>query len=436
MTPVLTYQNPKKSRHSYQRGQVDGFSTFLIRSCTAQNDLEPADGSESLVAARAHRSVSPIYDPPTTRETERLMTHTHYSSPSRPSRPWWLSAVTPLLLLALLAAACTSPSASPDTTTPDIAVDDTTTTTTALTDTTTTEMPQEDEPHRLASIEADYEGALLGISTGLSRAERAPRFRQLEQDAGRQFDIGHVFHAWDKAIPTEDDLMHLEDGRILMISWNGTDTIEIANGDHDDWIRTQATAVRDLEEPVLLRWLWEMDGNRRRAWVHSGPDYVAAWLQVRSIFDEVGANNAQFVWCPNEFLFWDGGDPEPWYPGDDNVDWLCADGYNWPASTEDPEWITIDKIFEDFVAWAAPKNLPIIIGETGSNEAEAGAKADWLRSVPELLETELPEVDAVVYFDKDFRSFGHPDWRLDTTDDSYQAWIEMSNDPWFNATAE
>ena len=361
------------------------------------------------------------------------MTQTHYSSQRR--RRWW-PRVTLLVVFGLVAAACSSTTtASPATTTNLDTNSVETTSTTAAPQTTEATEPATNE-HPLDAIDAEYEGALLGVSTGLSRAERAPRFRQLEADAGRQLDIGHVFHAWDKAIPTEDDLMHLEDGRILMSSWNGTDTIEIANGDHDDWIRTQAAAVRDLGEPVLLRWLWEMDGNRRRAWVHSGPDYVAAWLQVRSIFDEVGADNAQFVWCPNEFLFWDGGDPEPWYPGDDNVDWLCADGYNWPASTTDPEWITIDEIFGDFVAWAAPKNLPIIIGETGSNEGEAGAKAEWLRSVPQLLRDELPEIDAVVYFDKDFRDFGHPDWRLDTSSESYAAWIEMSNDPWFTAITQ
>ncbi|MFT7474057.1 MAG: hypothetical protein ACI81L_000973 [Verrucomicrobiales bacterium] len=288
---------------------------------------------------------------------------------------------------------------------------------------------------RLPDITADLEGALLGVSTGLSRAERANRFRALERDAGRSFDIGHVFHAWDQAIPTVDDLMHLEDGRILMISWNGADTIEITNGLHDDWIRQQATSVRDLQEPLLLRWLWEMDGQRRRDWVHSGPDYVAAWLRIRSIFDEVGAANADFVWCPNEFLFWEGSDPEPWYPGDENVDWLCADGYNWQTSTAHPEWLAFDDIFGDFVDWAAPRNLPIIIGETGSNEGEAGAKADWLRSLPQILEAELPEIDAIVYFDKNFTAFGHPDWRLDTTVASYEAWIDVSNDPWLNPLA-
>ena len=293
-------------------------------------------------------------------------------------------------------------------------------------------------PSPLSQVSADLDGALLGISTGLTRAERAPRFESLEQAAGRQFDIGHVFHAWDDAIPTEDDLMHLEDGRILMISWNGTDTIEIQNGVHDDWIRTQATSVAALEEPVMLRWLWEMDANRRREWVHSGEDFVGAWNHIRTIFTEVGADNAQFVWCPNEFLFWDGGDPTPWYPGDDNVDWLCADGYNWQDSVDHPEWIAFDDIFGDFIDWAEPRGLPIVIGETGSNEAldDPEGKADWLRSLPEILESELPAIDAVVYFDKDFTFQDHPDWRLDTTGASFAAWNDVANGPYFNPLAE
>ena len=188
----------------------------------------------------------------------------------------------------------------------------------------------------------------------------------------------------------------------------------------------------------MLRWLWEMDANRRREWVHSGEDFVGAWNHIRTIFTEVGADNAQFVWCPNEFLFWDGGDPTPWYPGDDNVDWLCADGYNWQDSVDHPEWIAFDDIFGDFIDWAEPRGLPIVIGETGSNEAldDPEGKADWLRSLPEILESELPAIDAVVYFDKDFTFQDHPDWRLDTTGASFAAWNDVANDPYFNPLAE
>ena len=290
----------------------------------------------------------------------------------------------------------------------------------------------------LNQIGPNLEGALLGISTGLSTAEREPRFNFLEQQAGREFDIGHVFHAWDKPIPTVDDLIHLQEGRSLMLSWNGTDTIEIQNGLHDDWIRTQATAVRELEQPVMLRWLWEMDANRRRDWVHSGEDFVGAWNHIRGIFDEVGADNAQFVWCPNAFLFWDtnegGGNPDEWYPGDENVDWLCADGYNWGDRTTDRDWMTFTDIFEEFVAWAEPRNLPIVIAETGSNEAldDPNARADWLRNIPDSLRNDLPAIDAVIYFDKDFTFLGHPDWRLDTTPQAFAAWNEISRDEYLN----
>jgi len=336
-----------------------------------------------------------------------------------------------LVSLGLCAAACTTATAN-NVTPPEGS--STAMTTSALVPTTdqVEQLPEQDFKNDLLLVDADFEGALLGLSTGLSRAERAPRFGGIENDAGRRYDIGHVFHAWDKPIPTVDDLMHLDEDRILMISWNGTDTREIAAGVHDEWIRSQATAVRDLEQPLLLRWLWEMDGNRRRAWVHSGPDYVKAWLHVRNLFDEVGADNAQFVWCPNEFLFAEGSDPDVWYPGDENVDWLCADGYNWGTSIDSPEWVGMDTIFADFIEWASPHDLPIMIGETGAAEAEPGAKASWLREVPEILRSDLLDVDAIVYFDKDFTGAGHQDWRVDTSNETYEAWLEVSADPWLN----
>ena len=75
-----------------------------------------------------------------------------------------------------------------------------------------------------------------------------------------------------------------------------------------------------------------------------------------------------------------------------------------------------------------------MIGETGSNEAlnDPAAKADWLRSLPSILEQDLPAVDAVVYFDKDFRFQSHPNWMLDTSEESFAAWNEIANDPYLN----
>ena len=137
-------------------------------------------------------------------------------------------------------------------------------------------------------------------------------------------------------------------------------------------------------------------------------------------------------------MFWDtnegGGNPDEWYPGDENVDWLCADGYNWGDRTTDRDWMTFTDIFEEFVAWAEPRNLPIVIAETGSNEAldDPNARADWLRNIPDSLRNDLPAIDAVIYFDKDFTFLGHPDWRLDTTPQAFAAWNEISRDEYLN----
>lgn len=386
----------------------------------AEEQIQSEAPTLSLDEAIAAITVEPWVIPETTTSTTTTTTAAPTTTTAAPTTT-------------TIAPASTTTTSTPVTTTA-------TPTTVAPTTTTTTVTPAPPAARGsfpaspLAQVGVNNPGVLLGISTGLSTREREPRFNFLEQSADREFDIGHVFHSWGQAIPRVDDLIHLNEGRILMISWNGTDTIQIQNGVHDDWIRQQATAVRDLEQPVMLRWLWEMDGNRRIGTVHSGPDFVAAWNHVRGIFNEVGADNAEFVWCPNTFLFWNGGDPSPWYPGDDNVDWLCADGYNWGSSTTSADWMSFTEIFEDFHAWAAPRGLPIVIAETGSNEADndPNARAEWLRDVPNSLRNDLPAIDAVIYFDKDFRFQGHPDWRLDTTPQAFEAWNDIAVDPYLN----
>ena len=278
-------------------------------------------------------------------------------------------------------------------------------------------------------------GALLGLSTGLSRSERAPRFRSIEEASGRTYDIGHVFHAWDMAIPTSDDLMHISDNRLLMISWNGTDTIEIAAGDHDDWIRTQARATRDLGVRVLFRWLWEMDGRRRTEVVHSGPDYVAAWNHVRTSSPKRERRTPSSSGARTSSSSGTTATPSPGIRATRTSTGSVPTATTGGPHEDGDNWTDLVDIFGDFYAWAEPKGKPIVIGETGSGEAEPGAKAAWFRQIPETLRTELPEIDAVVYFDKDFRDFGFIDWRVDTSEDAYAAWLEISGDPWLNAGA-
>ena len=251
---------------------------------------------------------------------------------------------------------------------------------------------------------------------------------------GRPFDIGHYFHKWDTSLPTWREEWHVEVGRVPLISWanfrndgTGVYSSEIVAGEEDDLIRAQAQRLEEFGSPVMVRWFWEMDGTKKAEWAQDPETWIAAWRHIVSIFRDEGADNVEFVWCPNAWAFDTGEGPE-WYPGDEWVDWLCADGYNWAPGQDGAEWVALGPIFENWYEWGDDKGIPMMIGEFGVQERDPGEKAAWIRDIPDQLRSTLPEVKAVVYFDSDTDY----DWWIDTTSESLDAFADMSQDPWFN----
>ena len=279
-------------------------------------------------------------------------------------------------------------------------------------------------------------GALFGVHTeeddDSAKAEIAA-VQKLETHLGRTLDIEHSFYPWDKEFPTELERWDIEGGRIPMISWNGRGvyTDEIAAGSHDPLIQDRALKIKDLKGQVMIRWFWEMDGNNKAEWAKSPEDYQAAWRHIVDVFRNEGVENVDWVWCPNASAFRD-GQAQAFYPGDDYVDWICADGYNWAPGREGDEWRAFRDIFDGFYAWAAQKNKPIMVGEYGVQERGAGEKAAWVADATKSLKTDFPLIRAVVYFsaNKDY------DWRMNTSPESYAAFKVMANDPWLSVGRE
>ena len=73
--------------------------------------------------------------------------------------------------------------------------------------------------------------------------------------------------------------------------------------------------------------------------------------RIRRIFNEEDAQNAIWVWCVDAADFGN-GTADAWYPGDDAVDWICADGYN-PRNPGRPESLagSFEEIFTPFHDW-------------------------------------------------------------------------------------
>ena len=290
----------------------------------------------------------------------------------------------------------------------------------------------ENSPSTTAPPAASAGSVLLGVSVSPEErgfdAEKAA-VSSLEQTLGRTLDIDHNFYTWDQPFPSEIEPWDLASGRIPLISWNGKNvqTSDIAAGTYDRMIKQRAKAVKALGKPVLIRWFWEMDGNKKASFAGTPDQYIAAWRHIVTTFRNEGANNVSWVWCPNATAFND-GTAQAFYPGPDFVDWMCADGYNWAPGRLGDDWRSFKDIFGGFYSWASQQNKPIMVGEFGAQERNPGDKAQWITDARNAIKNDFPLLKAAVYFsaNKDY------DWRLTTSDSAMEAFREMALDPWFN----
>ena len=259
-----------------------------------------------------------------------------------------------------------------------------------------------------------------GEGSGMERERAATQ--ELESQLGRTLDIGHHFYAWDAEFPTMREQYDLREHRIPLISWNGTYTPTIASGAQDGIIAARADAVRRLGQQVFLRWFWEMDGNKKADWAVSPQSYVAAWRHIVDVFRAHGATNAVWVWCPNASGFADRG-AASYYPGDDYVDWICADGYNFAPNKPGSRWRTFTEIFSDFYAWGRNHNKPMMLAEWGALERGPDEKARWLHDARAVLRSRFPNIAAVVYFNADSTDDDGVfyDWRVDSSPSALEA---------------
>ena len=258
-------------------------------------------------------------------------------------------------------------------------------------------------------------------------------------DTRSDLPIANFFYPWS-ADPLAGDLeaQVLAAGGIPMVSWNDRDNARVVSGAEDGRVRRIARGFAALDGPVLLRWGWEMDAESSDGGSGStgGAElYVQTWTHLRDIFREEGADNVEWVWCPNAYAFTPQADRDPtaFYPGDDQVDWLCADGYNWYPSRG--SWRSFSEIFSDFYAWAEQRDTPILIGEFGVLEdpSRPDRKADWILAMARTVVCEMPEIRGLVYFNElrtDDEGITR-DWRLTTSSTSLRAWQTVADERHF-----
>jgi hypothetical protein len=237
----------------------------------------------------------------------------------------------------------------------------------------------------------------------------------------------------------------LERGAMPVVTWEPADWTMGANqpnytlqtiirGDHDEYVRQWAREAAAWRKPFYLRFAHEMNGNwypwSPLANGNGGPnEYVAAWRHVHAIFREEGATNVRWVWNPDR-SFPDRPSYASLYPGDEYVDWVAIDAYNWGTLQQWSQWRTFPQLFKvSYTEMEALTDKPMMVGETASAES-GGNKGAWIRQTFLTdIPTRYPQVRAVIWYHRDNRISSQADWRVDSSEDSLKAFQEVAASP-------
>lgn len=185
----------------------------------------------------------------------------------------------------------------------------------------------------------------------------------------------------------------------------------------DDYIYRWADEIGEWGKRTFIRFAHEFNGD----WYPWTPAcgtppsaYVDAWRHVRDIFTERHVANVEWIWAPTVPS---AGNLADWYPGDEYVDVLGVDGYNWGTSLPSTSWVDPEQLFgaalDELRAIAAGK--PILIAEVGCAES-GGCKSEWIENFMEFL-WQQRDVIGFVWFDHDKET----DWRIESTPQSAAA---------------
>lgn len=194
-------------------------------------------------------------------------------------------------------------------------------------------------------------------------------------------------------------------GIVPMVNWmpwignsTGTDyDLQIANGAYDDYIRSWAAAMKTFlagpdgnygnadDRRAYLRFAHEMNGD----WYPYSPAYgiapatsfVAMWRHVHDLFVASGIDDpTRLSWVFSANNVEGRVRTEDLFPGDDYVDWVGVDGYNW-GTLGGHQFQTPSEVFDPMVKrLRAISSKPIGINEVAADQAgmTLAAKLQWI----------------------------------------------------------
>ncbi len=202
----------------------------------------------------------------------------------------------------------------------------------------------------------------------------------------------------------------------------------ILTGRYNDYIRSFARELASFPRTIFLRKLHEMNGNWY-PWCgsingNSAELYIAAWNHIRDLVKMETPSGIEWVWSPYAFSYpaISSNNIENYFPGDNVLDWVAIDGYNWGDSQEWSTWQSFEEVFSGaYKRLSSITRRPFMIGETACNES-GGSKELWISDALDILKNKYTKIKIMVWFDVNKEC----DWRIISSPVSLKAFRASS----------
>jgi plastocyanin len=270
--------------------------------------------------------------------------------------------------------------------------------------------------------------------------DRRTALTNFEALIGRPVALERVYVLWNEAWPTADDLWSRDQGHTLYMSWNASPDdgsgcrkwADIAAGVYDADVDARADDIKGFGAPMFFSFHHEPTTAPPNHQSCGTPDdYQAAWRHIHDRFVADGVTNVTYsiTYTAQNFQK---GKAEDFYPGDDIIDTVGADGYNWfGCPFHNGPWREMSEIFTPFYAFGVKHNKPLIIAEYGTGEDPdvTGKKGQWFTNGADQLK-QWPLIKGVMYFN--VGGGGSCARYMDSSPSSLNAFADNGADPYFN----
>lgn len=279
-------------------------------------------------------------------------------------------------------------------------------------------------------------GTIKGDTYGLpgEAPTSAAVLGRFEADAGKPITFVNTGQAWAE-FDTVTMSAAIANGAIPLVTMPlapGVTLQEVAEGKQDAQIRSWAQAAKAFGYPFLFRPWWEENGDWY-AWGRN-PEYIRAWRHFHDLVVAEGATNVTWAWVVNTIWSDPESKPAPWYPGDEYVDWVGMDAYNWGENPLQPDrWLTAEESIQptlDELERIAP-GKPVCICESASTEMGNGEvgeeKALWIHEMLTEYLPAHPQIKAYLWFNWNVvqeGATGRWDWPIESSPQAQAAFHE------------